>query len=312
MQKSETSFSFTVTPQHAGLRLDKFLACHMQDLTRSALGKLIQGGFVLVDNKVLKAGYRVKSGDTILLKIPDQEPADLKPEQVDFDILYEDDAILVLVKPPGVVVHPAAGHRTGTLAHGLLFHCESLPGIEEQRPGIVHRLDKDTSGIMLVAKTDKALRQLTEDFRQRSIKKIYHAILLRSPKDDAGRVVEAIGRHPVKRKKMAIRRTSGRWAATKYRVQERFSTGMCFVELDLETGRTHQIRVHMAHIGCPVAGDELYGGLVPAKFDLEVPRQLLHASSLSFVHPLNGKEFCFEAPLWGDMAAVLEKMRTEM
>lgn len=312
MQKSGSSFSFTVEPQNAGLRLDMFLTHAMDDYTRSALGKLIHDGLVLVDGKVLKAGYRVRSGENITVTVPAQAPSELKPEKVDFTILHEDDDLLVLVKPPGLVVHPAAGHQSGTLAHGLLFHCDTLPGIEEQRPGIVHRLDKDTSGIMLVAKSDLALRQLTDDFRQRKISKTYHAVLLRSPGEDEGRIVKPIGRHPVKRKKMAIRSNSGRYAATRYKVLERFDNRMCFVELDLETGRTHQIRVHMASLGCPVAGDELYGGRVPASFGIEVSRQLLHASRLSFVHPVSRKQLVYSAPLWPDMELVLDMLRNKM
>ena len=252
------------------MRLDMFLTQHLEDCTRSALGKFIRDGLVLVGGKTLKAGYRVRSGDNITVTVPSAAASELVPEQIDFTILHEDEDILVLVKPPGLVVHPAAGHRSGTLAHGLLFHCKGLPGKEEQRPGIVHRLDKDTSGIMLVAKSEKALRQLTDDFRERNIKKIYHAVLLRCPQDHEGRVVAPIGRHPVNRKKMAIRHNTGRYAATRFNVLERFDNGMCFVELNLETGRTHQIRVHMASLGCPVAGDALYGGSLPDSFGLQV------------------------------------------
>ena len=296
----------------AGVRLDMFLTKQLEEYTRSALGKLIHDGHVLVDGKQLKAGYRVNNGDNITVSIPPRASSELTPEKIEFTILHEDEDLLVLVKPPGLVVHPAVGHRSGTLAHGLLFHCAALPGIEEQRPGIVHRLDKDTSGIMLVAKSDNALRQLTSDFRERNIKKTYHAVLLRCFRDNEGRVVAPIGRHPVKRKKMAIRLNGGRYAATRFRVLERFDLGMCFVELDLETGRTHQIRVHLASLGCPVAGDALYGGRVSDSFGINVSRQLLHASTLSFVHPVNKQSMTFTAPLWPDMELVLDMLRNNM
>lgn len=312
MQKSGASFSFTVSQEQAGSRLDKFLANQLKDYTRSALGKLIHDGHVLVDGRQLKSGYRIRSTDTINVTIPPPISSDLVPEKIDFEIMHEDEDILVLIKPPGLVVHPAAGHRSGTLAHGLLFHCDSLPRTDEKRPGIVHRLDKDTSGIMLVAKSERALRQLTEDFRDRNIKKTYHAVLLRCPKEDRGRIVEPIGRHPVNRKKMAIRQSSGRFAATRYKVLEHFEPGMCFVELDLETGRTHQIRVHMSSLGCPVAGDSLYGGRVPDSFGMDISRQLLHASSLSFVHPVSKNSLFFSAPLWLDMELVLDRLRDKM
>ena len=294
------------------MRLDKYLTSQIQDYTRSALGKLIHDGMVLVGGQSQKTGYRVRAGDTITVTFPPPAPTTLEPEQVDFEILHEDDDILVLVKPPGIVVHPAAGHRSGTLAHGLLFHCDALPGVDEQRPGIVHRLDKDTSGIMLVAKSDLALRKLSEGFRQRTIKKTYHAILLRCPREDNGRIVEPIGRHPVKRKKMAIRPVDGRYAATRYEVKERFGNSMCFVELDLETGRTHQIRVHMSSLGCPVAGDELYGGRISGSIEVEVSRQLLHASSIDFTHPVSEERLSFTAPLWPDMELVLDRIRVNM
>lgn len=309
MQKSEPSFSFTVSPVEDGLRLDKFLTGRIESYTRSALGKLIHDGRILVGGKLCKAGYRVRNGDPVTVSIPPQVSSDLIPEKIEFSILHEDEDILVLVKPPGLVVHPAAGHQNGTLAHGLLFHCNTLPGVDEQRPGIVHRLDKDTSGVMLVAKSDTALRRLTNDFRNRNIKKIYHAVLLRCPKENRGRIVEPIGRHPVNRKKMAIRPEKGRFAATRYTVLNRFDMGMCYVEVDLETGRTHQIRVHMASMGCPVAGDTLYGGRIPGSFGITASRQLLHASELSFDHPISKQTMSFSAPLWSDMELVLDRLR---
>lgn len=290
------------------MRLDHFLVRRLPAYSRSALLRLIQDGLVLLNRQTVKAGYRLHGGEQVELTFPPPLPADLVPQPIDFVVLFEDDNLLVIVKPPGLVVHPAAGHRTGTLAHGLLYHCASLPGAQEQRPGIVHRLDKDTSGIMLIAKNDEALRCLTGDFQDRNIHKIYHAVLLRCPATAEGRITHAVGRHPVKRKKMAVR-ADGRYAATRWRVLERFGNGMCFVELDLETGRTHQIRVHMASLGCPVAGDDLYGGRVGTAQGVTAARQLLHASTITFPHPVSREMMTFSAPLWEDMQSVLEQLR---
>jgi len=310
--KSRQSFSFNTPSAEAGMRLDLFLAHHLPGFSRSALYKLICNGSVEVNRGKSKAGYRVRAGDCVNVVVPIPASTALIPEKVDFIILHEDESILVLAKPPGVVVHPAAGHNSGTLVHGLLFHCTSLPGIEEERPGIVHRLDKDTSGIMLVAKNDNALKKLTEDFRNRNIKKIYHAILLRCPNENEGRIVATIGRHPVNRKKMAVVRNKGRYAATTWRIIESFHNGMCLAEIGLETGRTHQIRVHMASLGCPVAGDLLYGGKVPDSFGLSVRRQLLHSSVISFIHPDTGQPLSFTAPLWPDMQLNLDSLRRKL
>lgn len=308
MQNAAHRFSFSVARHEAGIRLDRFLVRHLAEYSRSALLKLVQEGLVLVEGSSPKAGYKVRTGEKVQVFIPPPPLTEFIPEPVDFQILFEDKNLLVIVKPPGLVVHPAAGHQRATLAHGLAHHCDSLPGLDEQRPGIVHRLDKDTSGIMLVAKTDRALRALSDDFKSRNVRKTYHAILLRAPSVNAGRVVAPIGRHPVKRKKMAVR-DDGRYAATRWQVLERLPFGMCFVELDLETGRTHQIRVHMASLGAPVAGDELYGGKVPENYALGVERQQLHASTIAFSHPVDRQPLSFTAPLWTDMLKVLELLR---
>lgn len=304
-----TTASFTVTVAEAGQRLDHFLASRYSDQSRSALNKWIGSAHVLVDNRQVKAGYRLRNNEAITVSIPAPQPAGLIPEQVDFSVLFEDEQILVLNKPPGLVVHPAAGHSTGTLVHGLLHRCRDLPGADAGRPGIVHRLDKDTSGVMLVAKTEFALRTLTAHFKERRIHKTYHAILLRCPQRLDGRVVASIGRHPVDRKKMAVRSEQGRYAATTWRILERFVNGWCLAEIIIETGRTHQIRVHMASLRTPVAGDGLYGGAVERTAVVRPDRQMLHASTLRFPHPLSGEELSCTAPLWPDMQAVLDVLR---
>jgi len=291
------------------MRLDHFLVRLLPDQSRSALGRVIRAGHILVNNSQVKPGYRLKSGDDIWVALPAPEESRLVAEPIDFAVLYEDESLLVISKPPGLVVHPAAGHASGTLVNGLLHKFGDLPGLDNNRPGIVHRLDKDTSGIMLVARTEKVQRLLSEAFKNRQVHKTYHALLLRRPPDMKGRVVAPIGRHPVNRKKMAIRNSSGRYAATSWHVLESFANGLCFTEIIIETGRTHQIRVHMSSLGAPVAGDVLYGGRVGNNAGVQVDRQLLHASTISFVHPETGRQHTITAPLWPDMAGVLEQLR---
>jgi len=296
--------NFIVTAVHSGLRLDHFLVRQYPDISRAFLGRLIRSETVLVNNCTVKAGYRLHGEDIVEVTFPEKEPSVLVAQPVDFGVIYEDDEILVVDKPAGLVVHPGDGNRQGTLVNGLLYRYPVLPGNQSERPGIVHRLDKDTSGILLVAKTETALRNLSESFKNRLISKTYHAILLRYPGRDTGRLVAPVGRHPVNRKKMAILQERGRYAATNWQVQRRWP-GFCFVEIGLETGRTHQIRVHMASLGSPVAGDRLYGGHSGATVDLSIDRQLLHASSVSFRHPVTGKKMQVTAPLPEDMQRVI-------
>ncbi len=307
--KLSSPFQITVLDQDGGQRLDQFLARNLSDLSRSAFGKLIRRGRVCVDGRSVKAGYRVRAGNRVEVSIPSPEPISLVPQRIDFPIQYEDDYLLVLSKPPGLVVHPACGHTDYTLVHGLLYHYKNLPEREKQRPGIVHRLDKDTSGIILVAKTEAVLRKLSDDFKKRRISKTYHALLLRSPVETHGRIVASICRHPVHRKKMAVCSSGGRYAATRWQVLEHFSRGLSFVEIYPETGRTHQIRVHMASLKCPVAGDRIYGGSLPARMKMEVTRQLLHASTLEFKHPHSGRKMKLTAPLWPDMQNIIDQLR---
>jgi 23S rRNA pseudouridine1911/1915/1917 synthase len=309
VRQGEGGDTLAVTRHEAGLRLDHFLTRHYPDQSRSSLNRLIQSAHVLVNGQPVKAGYRLRPDELVSLVIPAPQPEELLPEQIDFPVLFEDEHLLVLSKPPGLVVHPASGHTRGTLVHGLLHHCRQLPTVDGGRPGIVHRLDKDTSGVMLVAKTEFTLRALMTDFKDRKIHKTYHALLLRSPRETQGRIVEPIGRHPVDRKKMAIRPADGRYAATSWRVVERFANGWCLAQLVIETGRTHQIRVHMASVNTPVAGDTVYGGAVSRDSLIVAARQMLHSSTICFHHPADGRELQFTAPLWADMQQVLAALR---
>ena len=309
MQQCPLSELLTVSARHAGLRLDHYLVRRFPDHSRSILGRLIRGGNVLVNNAPVKTGYRIREHDEITLQFPPPEPTDILAQQIDFDILFEDEDVLVIDKPAGLVVHPADGHHSGTLVNGLLYlyRHKTLPGNDAARPGIVHRLDKDTSGIMVVAKTEAALTALSESFKNRRVTKIYHALLLGNPGRPAGTLIAAIGRHPVNRKKMAVRPNSGRYAVTHWKVLTAWP-GFSFVEVGLETGRTHQIRVHMASLGAPVAGDALYGGRIRDGFEPPVQRQLLHASTLRFTHPVSEQDMQFTAPLPEDMQQVLRQL----
>lgn len=300
--------SIYVEKDKEGWRLDHFLVARFSDFSRSSLSKFIAQGHITVNSSAAKAGLRLRSGDVVSLSLPPPDPSELAVEKVSFDILFEDEHLLLINKPPGLVVHPGCGHKSGTLAHGLLYHLQDLPGADAGRPGIVHRLDKDTSGILIVAKTEVVLRGLMAEFQQRKIEKVYHAILLRTPELHEGRIVAPLGRHPVARQKMAIQQ-HGKYAATQWAVQEQYANGWCLAEVRIETGRTHQIRVHLSSIGFPVAGDVLYGGTVTSSTAINVKRQMLHASTLQFTHPASGEELRFTAPLWHDMKDVLTALR---
>lgn len=290
-------------------RLDHFLLHHFPEHSRSALHRLIDSAGALVNGQAEKSGHRLHADDVVTVTFPPPQPSELIPEHVEFTVLFEDEHLLVIDKPPGLVVHPASGHASGTLAHGLLHHCRDLPAAETGRPGIVHRLDKDTSGVLLAAKNEQALRALMLAFKDRKIHKTYHALLLRTPAEGEGRVVAPIGRHPVHRQKMAIRPVHGRYAATGWRILERFANGWCLAEIRIETGRTHQIRVHMASIKAPVVGDAVYGGMPGRDAPIRPGRQMLHASTLRFTHPASGRELTCTAPLCEDMQQVLAQLR---
>ncbi|MEW6428390.1 MAG: RluA family pseudouridine synthase [Thermodesulfobacteriota bacterium] len=296
-----------VAPSAAGQRLDQYLARHADGLSRSAIQNLLRQGRILVDARRQKPGMKLQGGETIAIHPPEVVPAVLAPEPVPFDLLHEDAHIAVLAKPPGLVVHPAAGHRCGTLVHGLLHSLSDLSGINgEERPGIVHRLDRDTSGVMVVAKSDSAHAALVEQFKNRRIRKVYVA-LVAGCMTGTGRIVAAIGRHPVDRKKMAVRREGGREAVSEWQVLENFSQAATLVEVRPLTGRTHQIRVHLSSIGHPIAGDPVYGGFRGTA--VAAPRLCLHALRLGFFHPATGCWCEFEAPLWPDIAELLAAMR---
>ncbi len=286
---------FLVERDQAGMRLDKLLTEAEPSLTRSSVVRLIEDGHVTVNEAVPGKNSRLKAGDCIVLEIPDPVVPEAKPENIPLDIVYEDDDLLVVNKPRGMVVHPAAGNPEGTLVNALLYHCgTSLSGINGVlRPGIVHRIDKDTSGLLIVAKNDFSHKLLAEQIKVHSFTRKYQAVVCGNLKQDEGTVNAPIGRHPTDRKKMAVTLKNSREAITHYRVLARYQ-GYTHVELTLETGRTHQIRVHMASLGHPVAGDPVYGG---KNYLTSLQGQCLHAYYIAFEHPRTGQTLCFSAPL---------------
>ena len=297
-----------LTPEFPGVRLDVYLADAVFGLTRSQAQRLIDEGLVVVSGKLRKANYRLRPGDVVNVSIPPSEPTATLPEDIPLDVLYEDADMIVINKPPGMVVHPAAGNYSGTIVNALLFHCKDLSGIGgELRPGIVHRLDKDTSGVMVAAKNDLAHQGLSAAFKAHTNVREYLAIATGNVKEDAGTVAVAIGRHVTDRKKMSPVTFKGRNAVTHFRVLERFGSAT-LLSLRLSTGRTHQIRVHMSHIGHPLVGDRAYGG-PPKLLGMKIGRQMLHARLLGVVHPRTGEylEFSTEPP--ADMTSVLDFLR---
>lgn len=293
--------------KESGIRIDRFLSDNYPDLSRSFLQKLIREGLVLVNNTSIKANYKVQSGDYVRIQLPDLSEPDILPEDIPLDILYEDEDVLVVNKPKGMVVHPSAGHTSGTLVNAVLFHCkEHLSGINGvMRPGIVHRIDKDTTGALLVCKNDAAHHSIAEQLKEHTIKRRYRAIVQGNIREDEGTVEGAIGRHPTDRKKMAIHVKNGKPAVTHYRVLERFGNAT-YVECRLETGRTHQIRVHMTSIGHPLLGDEVYGS---GKNPFHLQGQTLHAQVLGFIHPRSKEYMEFCAPLPEYFEQLLNKLR---
>lgn len=297
----------SLTAGRSGERIDRFLSEELESLSRSYIQKLVKDGAVLVNGKPVKANYKISQEDIVKVSIPDPEEPDILPEDIPLDILYEDEDVLVVNKPKGMVVHPAPGHYSHTLVNAVMFHCrDNLSGINGvMRPGIVHRIDMDTTGSLLVCKNDTAHQILAEQLKEHSITRRYHAIVHGNLKDDKGVIDAPVGRHPTDRKKMSTKSPYGRRAVTHYRVLERFGN-YTYIECELETGRTHQIRVHMASIGHPILGDQIYG---PAKCPFKLQGQTLHAKILGFHHPSTGKYMEFDAPLPEYFQKLLEQLR---
>jgi 23S rRNA pseudouridine1911/1915/1917 synthase len=299
------------------------VAARLDQCSRSHAARLIRRGFAQVDGSSRKPSYKVKLNEQIECRLPPPEPIEPTAEPLPLDVLFEDRHLIVLNKPPGMVVHPAAGHTGGTLVNALLYHCPDLEGIGgRKRPGIVHRLDKDTSGVLVVAKTDRAHHELSRQFKDRQIRKHYLALVYGSPKNDGGRIDLPIGRHPKERKKMSTVSTSGRGALTVWRVRERFE-GAALLEIDLKTGRTHQIRVHCTAMGHPIIGDTVYGRRRnlsrlarenPSLYAISktAKRQMLHALRLRLDHPVTAESLSLNAPLHQDMHAVIDQLQKKI
>jgi len=295
------------TADLAGERADAFLARTVEELTRSAAQRLLEEGAVTLNGRPVKKNYKTTPGDVLEVVLPDPEPVDVIPQDIPLDVVYEDSDVIVVNKPVGMVVHPAPGHPDGTLVNALLYHCKnSLSGINgELRPGIVHRIDRDTSGLIIAAKNDRAHLALAEQLQDHSLARVYHAIAVGGFREDSGTVDAPIGRHPVDRKRMSIDPKNGRRAVTHWTVLERFS-GYTHIQCQLETGRTHQIRVHMASTGHPLLGDVVYGNKKPYP---GLAGQCLHARKLRFIHPTTGQPVEVECPLPDWFEAILKKLR---
>ena len=310
----DESLVLNVAAEDAGKRIDAYIADN-SELTRSAAAKLVESGDILVNGKTVAKNCKLKAGDVVDVELPEPAPDKAEPENIPLDVIYEDDDIIVVNKPSGMVVHPAAGNPCGTLVNALLYHCKgSLSGIGGVvRPGIVHRIDKDTSGLLVVAKNDESHNFLSEKLKTHEVSRIYYAIVIGSFSEDEGRVDAPIGRHPSDRKKMAVLKEgqgTARNAVTHYKTLARYK-GFSLVRCQLETGRTHQIRVHMAYKGHPLLGDGVYGG---GKTQFEaankglISGQCLHAKELMLTHPKTGKEMYFECQLPDEMKKIIEKL----
>lgn len=294
-----------ITENEAGQRADVGLAS-LLELTRSNMQKLLEDGRAVKGSKVLKANYKLKLGDEIIVTLPEPQPLDVQPENIPIDIIYEDEDVVVVNKARGMVVHPAAGNYNGTLVNALLYHCKNLSGINGViRPGIVHRLDKDTSGIMICAKNDAAHVSLSEQIQSKTAKRTYMAVVRGNIKTDSGVIETLIARDKNDRKKMAVVKEDGRNAVTEYEVMEHFGK-YTIVKCKLLTGRTHQIRVHMEYLGYPLVGDPKYS---PKKTPFAINGQALHSLTLDFIHPRTGEQMHFEAPLPEDIHKIVTRLR---
>ena len=299
---------FEVLNEQEGERLDKYLSMIYPDISRSFFQKIIKEGKILVNGKTEKGSYNVKEDDLVYVQIPDAVETAIVPEDIPLDILYEDEDVLIVNKPKGMVVHPSAGHFSGTLVNAVMYHCkDSLSGINgEIRPGIVHRIDMDTTGSLIICKNDEAHVKIAEQIKEHSVNRIYVGIVCGNVKDDEGTISGPIGRNPKDRKKMAINEANGKPAVTHYKVLERYKN-YTYMQFKLETGRTHQIRVHMASIGHPLLGDELYStGKHPFS---SLQGQTLHAKIIGFVHPRTHEYMEFEAPLPQYFENLIKKLK---
>jgi 23S rRNA pseudouridine1911/1915/1917 synthase len=296
--------------EEAGMRLDRYLAAQCSDLSRSRIQKLIEDGQVWVNDQICASKkLALQQGDHVRVEVPEIRSSELSPEDIPLKILYEDDTLLIINKPVGLVVHPAPGHYTGTLVHALLAHCPSLPGIGGvERPGIVHRLDKDTSGVIMVAKTDHAHQHLQAQLQAKTARREYLGVVYGAPKSEHGTIDQPLGRHPIDRKKMAVlpAERSGRHAITHWQLQERLGN-YSLLHFQLETGRTHQIRVHSAYMGHPIVGDPVYSS--GRTIGVNLPGQALHAWQLTVVHPVSGEQIQATAPLPDHFLTLLDVLR---
>lgn len=300
-------YNFCVDENNSKNRIDKFLADNIDEITRSAVAQLIEKGNVKVNDKLINKNYKLKLSDSIEITIPDPVEYEAKAENIELDIVYEDDDLIVVNKPKGMVVHPAAGNYSGTLVNALLYHCkDNLSGINGVlRPGIVHRIDKNTSGLLIVAKNDSSHKCLAEQIKEHSFTREYEAVVVGNLKDDKGTVNAPIGRHHTDRKKMTVTERNSKNAVTHYEVIARYK-GYTHIKCTLETGRTHQIRVHMAYLGHPVAGDDVYG---LKKEKLNFTGQCLHAKKIGFIHPSTNKYLEFNSHLPEYFSAFLNKLK---
>jgi len=299
-----------VSAEKAGIRFDHFLMQYFAGSSRSILIQSIRLGLILVDGKKKKSSYRLKTDEFVSGKVYLATAPKIIAQKIPFEVIFEDNDLIIISKPPGIVVHPGAGNPDSTLVNGLLHHCQKIADVgDEMRPGIVHRLDKDTSGIMVVAKTATCHRLLVDAFKDRTVDKEYTALVFGFLEPKHGRIVAPISRHPKHRKKMTVcDEGKGRYATSTWQVLEEYPEGCSLLRVKIETGRTHQIRVHLSSLGHPVSGDMLYGR---ARNTRQYPRQMLHAHTLSFIHPINGERLAFSAPVWQDFQRIIDQLHLQ-